>query len=128
MCCPPRLEVSSQPFVSSSHEAFSPMQRERRGASPSNCPSMDVKSSLSEYTLTVQLPDHIKHEMVTISVLKGNKLKLIADAWHMEEECHYEWVINFPPHDIDMGGVHAQLDASGLLVISVRRRPRYHGC
>ncbi|KAJ3879468.1 hypothetical protein F5051DRAFT_325921 [Lentinula edodes] len=87
---------------------------------------MDVQSSLSGYLLTVQLPDHIKHEMVTISVLKGNKLKVIADAWHMETECHYEWVINFPPHDIDMGGVHAQLDPSGLLAIDVCRRPRHH--
>ncbi|KAJ3763148.1 hypothetical protein EV360DRAFT_34201 [Lentinula raphanica] len=87
---------------------------------------MDVQTSPLEYVLTVQLPDHIKHEMVTVSVLKGNKLKVIADAWHMEEECHYEWVINFPPRDIDMGGVQAQFDASGRLAICVRRRPRYY--
>ncbi|KIK67999.1 hypothetical protein GYMLUDRAFT_154531 [Collybiopsis luxurians FD-317 M1] len=98
------------------------MQRERR--TPSNIPPPTVETSPSMHTIQIQLPKCIKHEMVTISVLKpGDKLKIIADAWHMETDCHYEWVVNFLPQDTDMSSVHAKLDPSGLLVIDVRRRP-----
>lgn len=114
MCYPPQLEVSPQPFITSSHEEFSPMQRERRGASISNCPSMDVQSSLSEYTLTVQLPDHIKHEMVTVSVLKGNKLKVIADAWHMETEC--ELFVLYIAHLCEFMSLFYQVTMNGSLI------------
>ncbi|THV06378.1 hypothetical protein K435DRAFT_815995 [Dendrothele bispora CBS 962.96] len=87
---------------------------------------MKVFSSPTTHTLRVRLPVTIRHEMVTISANKGNKLKVVADAWHMESDCHYEWVIHFPPNDIDMSGVHAKFDADGLLSIEVRRRPRYY--
>lgn len=81
----PPLEVSPQNDVFTSQEEFSPMQRERR--TPSHSPLLHVESSPSKYSINVQLPKDIKHEMVTISVLKGDKLKVIADAWHMEKDC-----------------------------------------
>ncbi|KAF5390597.1 hypothetical protein D9757_002674 [Collybiopsis confluens] len=120
----PRIEVTSQPSVSTPLEEFSPMQRERRA--PSNTPPPDIETFHSNHTIRIQLPRDIKHEMVTISVLKGDKLKIIADAWHMEDtDSHFEWVVNFFPQDVDMSSVQARFD-SGLLVIDVRRLSPYH--
>jgi hypothetical protein len=48
---------------------------------------MDVSSSSTKYTLHVQLPVTIQPEMITISAQKGDKLKVVADAWHMENNC-----------------------------------------
>jgi len=61
--------------------------------------------------------------MVTISAKRGDKLEIVADAWHMEADCHYEWQISFAPHDIDMSSVHAKFGADGHLTIDVQRRP-----
>jgi len=60
--------------------------------------------------------------MVTISAKKGDRLAVVADAWHMEEDCHYEWQIRFAPHDIDMNSIRALFDDKGHLTINVQRR------
>lgn len=85
----PKIEVFFQPYVltPTAHEEFSPTQRERRAALPPNSPPVHVESFPSSHVLTVHLPKYINPEMVTISVLKGHKLRIVADAWHMEKDC-----------------------------------------
>jgi len=68
------------------------------------------------------LPRSIQPEMVTISANKGDRLRVVADAWHMERESHYEWQISFPPLDVDIRAVHAKFHPDGCLTIDVRRR------
>ncbi|KAF9260236.1 hypothetical protein L218DRAFT_872973 [Marasmius fiardii PR-910] len=86
---------------------------------------MKIHSSPTAHKLQVKLPLTIQPEMVTISAMKGPKLKVVADAWHLERDCHYEWLISFPSHDIDMSGVQARFETDGNLTIDVRRRRRY---
>ncbi|KAJ3548494.1 hypothetical protein NMY22_g1239 [Coprinellus aureogranulatus] len=115
---------------SNSHRGYddlpSPMDRSRRMPSSNHAPQMTVASSVYFYTLSVQLPTAIQPEMVTVCANKGDKLKVVADAWHMENESHYEWQITFPPRDVDMSAVHARFDDSKNLTIDVRRLPRVY--
>lgn len=104
----------------------SPMDRSRRMPSSTHAPQMTVASSVYYYTLSVKLPTSIQPEMVTVSANKGDKLKVVADAWHMENESHYEWQISFPPRDVDMSAVHARFDETKNLTIDVRRLPRLY--
>lgn len=85
--CPVMSKSSSQSSTSSESSMQSPIARARRAASPSRIPQMDLVSSSSRHTLTVQLPTEIKPEMVTISAKKGDRLAVVADAWHMEVDC-----------------------------------------
>jgi len=62
--------------------------------------------------------------MVTVSANKGDRLRVVADAWHMEGESHYEWQISFPPADVDLRAVQAKFHPDGRLTIDVKRR--YH--
>ncbi|KAF6755365.1 hypothetical protein DFP72DRAFT_339529 [Ephemerocybe angulata] len=105
----------------------SPMDRSRRMPPSNHTPQMTVASTLYNYTLSVKLSSAIQPEMVTVCANKGDKLKVVADAWHMEDESHYEWQICFPPRDIDMGSVHARFDdGEKTLTIDVRRIPRLY--
>ena len=106
----------------------SPLDRTRRMPPPSSrsTPQMQIMSSVHAYTLSVQLPAQIQPEMVTVCANKGDKIKVVADVWHLEDESHYEWQIAFPPYDIDMGNVHARFDDSRNLTIDVRRIPRIY--
>jgi hypothetical protein len=47
---------------------------------------MTVASTVYCYTFCVKLPAAIQPEMVTVSANRGDKLKVVADAWHMENE------------------------------------------
>jgi hypothetical protein len=47
---------------------------------------MQVTSSVYAYTLSVQLPAAIQPEMVTVCANKGDKIKVVADVWHLEDE------------------------------------------
>ncbi|KAK0194090.1 hypothetical protein F5146DRAFT_1221603 [Armillaria mellea] len=107
------------------HISMSMSSHNRRAPSPSCSPPMTVTSSPTKHTLEVHLPPDIQPEMVTISAKKGDKLKVVADAWHMENNCHYEWLITFPPFDVDMSKVHAKFGGDGLLTIDVCRLRRY---
>lgn len=118
-------------------------------ASDESAPRMTVTSTVYGYQFSVKLSSAIQREMVTISANKGDKLKVVADAWHMENESellrlhlaerflidvliandagHYEWQITFPPRDIDMNSVHAKFDENEkTLTIDVRRVPRLY--
>jgi hypothetical protein len=99
---PPRLSLptarypSSEPSsprvmtfhrAPSSSEVPSPMDRPRRSPPPMQSPNMTISSIPAKHTLHVQLPISIQPEMITISAQKGDKLKVVADAWHMESDC-----------------------------------------
>ncbi|KAH7920885.1 hypothetical protein BV22DRAFT_1020408 [Leucogyrophana mollusca] len=83
---------------------------------------MDVHSTTATHTLTVALPRTIQPEMVTVSAKKGDRLDVVADAWHMESDSHYEWQVRFPPGDVDMSTVRARFGSDGQLSIDVKRR------
>ncbi|KAG1781768.1 hypothetical protein EV702DRAFT_962306 [Suillus placidus] len=83
---------------------------------------MVIQSTLSTHSLSVVLPRAIQSEMVTVSVKKGDRLNIVADAWHMENDCHYEWQIHFAPGDADMPSVRARFAPDGKLTITVQRR------
>jgi hypothetical protein len=77
------------PVVSmpSSQSMLSPTARARRAPSPSRTPAMHMTWSSSNYKLNVQLPTAIQREMITVSAKKGDRIAIVADAWHMEEDC-----------------------------------------
>ncbi|KAK0469471.1 uncharacterized protein EV420DRAFT_1757217 [Desarmillaria tabescens] len=112
-------------FSETPPQQLSTLSRNRRAPSPSSSPPMTITSSSTKHTLDVHLPPDIQPEMVTISAQKGDKLKVVADAWHMESNCPYEWLITFPPLDIDMSTVHAKFGGDGLLSIDVCRIRKY---
>lgn len=85
--CPfPVVSTLSRPSPSESR-CLSLTARARRVPSSSRYPSMDIISSTSEYTFDISLPIVIKPEMVTITTAKGDKVKIVADAWHLEADC-----------------------------------------
>ncbi|KAF9552558.1 hypothetical protein CPC08DRAFT_646755 [Agrocybe pediades] len=83
---------------------------------------MALSTTPTQHTLSVVLPRSVQPEMVTISANKGDRIRVVADAWGGGSDCHYEWQISFPPYDIDMGAVHARFDPDGKLTLEVRRR------
>ncbi|RDB29305.1 hypothetical protein Hypma_014914 [Hypsizygus marmoreus] len=134
---PPALSLSTlrchsapesvSPHISTAHRSPryetppSPMDRSRRSPPLSYFATMDISSVPAKHTLHVQLPPTIQPEMITISANRGDRLKVVADAWHLENDCHYEWLITFPPRDVDMTAVHAKFEQNGHLFIDVRR-------
>ncbi|EGN98744.1 hypothetical protein SERLA73DRAFT_53840 [Serpula lacrymans var. lacrymans S7.3] len=88
---------------------------------------MVLQSTLNAYTLIVHLPRVISPEMVTISAKKGERLDVVADAWHMEHDCHYEWQVRFAPGDVDMSSVRARFNSDGRLSIDVQRHTAESG-
>lgn len=85
-----RLVTSKSMSLSSTISAStipSPTARARRIPSPSRTPPMHITPSDSKYVLNVQLPTEIQREMVTVSAKKGDRIAIVADAWHMEEDC-----------------------------------------
>ena len=107
----PRVSVSSMPspMPNKTLDSFpSPMDRTRRMPPSHQTPDMTLSSSPTVHTLSVMLPRSIQPEMVTISANKGDRLRVVADAWHMEGES--EFCLSFfsvlrptfrPPHIID---------------------------
>ncbi|KAI0366164.1 hypothetical protein BV20DRAFT_952938 [Pilatotrama ljubarskyi] len=83
---------------------------------------MRLRSTPAEHTLSVRLPQGLAPEMVTVCAKKGARLSVVADLWHRESDCHYEWEVAFSPADVDMMSVRAVFDPDGLLVIHVRRK------
>ncbi|KAJ7291281.1 hypothetical protein C8J57DRAFT_1272123 [Mycena rebaudengoi] len=97
--------------------------RARRAASASKYPPITITALPAQYTFELRLPDSIKPEMVTITTAKGDRLKIVADAWHLEVDCHYEWQIVFSPRDVDMSSIRAKFeDAQSRLTVSAGRR------
>ncbi|KAG6330975.1 hypothetical protein ID866_8115 [Astraeus odoratus] len=83
---------------------------------------MLTQSSSGTHTFSVTLPCTILPEMITVSAKKGDRLDVVADAWHMESDCHYEWQIRFAPGDVDMATVRARHTQDGQLTIEVQRQ------
>ncbi|KAG6873467.1 hypothetical protein C0995_015170 [Termitomyces sp. Mi166 len=107
-------------FHRTASQGASPTDRARR-SSPAYFPTMEVSTTPARHTFRVQFPNTIESEMITISANKGDKLKVLADAWHMQSDCHYEWQICFAPRDVDLSAVQAKFESSGHLTIDVRR-------
>lgn len=121
----------------------SPLAHARRGA-VFNVPPPCVVSSDTTHTLSIALPRPggapLAPEMVTVSVRRGGRLVVVADAWHLEHDCewrfaalgypihslvfagHYEWHVALPTREVDLGAVRARFGEDGTLVIDVPRR------
>ncbi|KAG8213337.1 hypothetical protein J3R82DRAFT_11819 [Butyriboletus roseoflavus] len=106
----------------------SPTDRSRRSPPPDSCPPMVVQSTTSSHMLSVILPRVIQPEMVTVAAKKGDRLDVVADAWHMERDCHYEWQIRFTAGDVDMSTVRARFGQDGNLTIEVQRQTPGQSC
>ncbi|KAI9439744.1 hypothetical protein H4582DRAFT_1801756, partial [Lactarius indigo] len=82
-----------------------------------------IVSSDTTHTLSIVLPRPggapLAPEMVTISARRGGRLAVVADAWHLEHDCHYEWHVALPPREADLGAVRARFGEDGTLVIDV---------
>ena len=63
------------------------MDRLRHSPALGSCPEMTTQSSCTMHTFSVTIPCTILHEMITVSVKKGDQLDVVADAWHMEQDC-----------------------------------------
>ena len=46
-----------------------------------------IRTHGEQPTMELALPSTITAEMVTISTAKGDKLRIVADAWHLESDC-----------------------------------------
>lgn len=103
----------------------SPTDRERRSPPPGKAPAMSITSNTYSHSLSVTLPTEIHPAMVDVSCLKGERVSVVADAWHMEESCHYEWLIQFAANDVDMTSVTARFGPGHTLLIDVHRKGRY---
>jgi len=105
----------------------SPLAHARRGAGPNASPAQ-VETFPTEYRLSIALPRPggapLAPEMITVSVRRGARLAVVADAWHLEHDCHYEWHIAFSQPDVHLGAVRARFGEDGMLVIDVPRRPQ----
>ncbi|KAI0247664.1 hypothetical protein BJV78DRAFT_1243865 [Lactifluus subvellereus] len=105
----------------------SPLAHARRGAGP-NRPPVQVETFPTEYRLSIALPRPggapLSPEMITVSARRGARLAVVADAWHLEHDCHYEWHIAFSQPDVNLGAVRARFGEDGMLVIDVPRRPQ----
>jgi len=100
----------------------SPTDRSRRSPPSDSCPPMVLQSTTTSHILSVTLPRVIQPEMVTVVAKKGDRLNVVADAWHMERDYHYEWHISFAAGDVDMSTARARFGQDGNLTIEVQRR------
>lgn len=135
----PEEDLASQPPLESTRaidegqhgwpgpRSESPLEHVHRRAGH-NVPPANVETFPKSYKLSIALPRpggaQFASEMITISARRGGRLVIVADAWHLEHDCHYEWHVAFPQLDIDLGAVRARLGKDGDLVIDVPRRRR----
>ncbi|KAF4596093.1 hypothetical protein EYR38_007467 [Pleurotus pulmonarius] len=125
----PPISTSASTLTSSATHPgalASPLARAHRAPPPADAPPLQIHSTPSKHTLCVQFPQRMgaemRPEMVTVCAKRGDRLGIVADAWHLERNCHYEWEVAFPPHDADMAHVHAKFLPGGCLTIDVWRR------
>ncbi|KAG9314945.1 hypothetical protein JVU11DRAFT_4054 [Chiua virens] len=121
-CSVTSTDCSNSSCTAASLLSPSPTDRLRRSPPPDSCPPMDVESTTTSHILSVTLPRVIQPEMVTVAAKKGDRLDVVADAWHMERDCHYEWQIRFAAGDVDMSTVRARFGEDGNFTIEVQRR------
>ena len=72
--------------------ALSPMDHLQHLPAPGSCPEMTTQSSCTMHTFSVTIPRTILHEMITVSVKKGDQLDVVAGAWHMEQDCELDYL------------------------------------
>ncbi|TFY66369.1 hypothetical protein EVG20_g4721 [Dentipellis fragilis] len=103
----------------------SPCARRRRAPPRSCAPSVRTHNVDGMQIVEIPLPcpggKPFCAEMVTIAAKKGDRLRIIADAWHLEQDCHFEWDFAFEPRTVDMSTLRAKVEADGKLVITVRK-------
>ncbi|KAF8486290.1 hypothetical protein DFH94DRAFT_850349 [Russula ochroleuca] len=109
--------------ITAPHHHESPLARARAGR---NVPPAHIETFPKHYRLSIALPRpggaQFASEMITVSARRGGRLAVVADAWHLEHDCHFEWHFAFPGPDIDLEAVRARLGKDGILVIDVPRR------
>jgi hypothetical protein len=86
----------------------SPLARSRRSASPNHVPRARIETltyptangtDSERYRLSIALPRPggalLASEMITVSVRRGGRLSVIADAWHLEHDCKAHILLPF---------------------------------
>lgn len=95
----------------------SPLAHARRGA-VFNVPPPCIVSSDTTHTLSIALPRPggapLAPEMVTVSVRRGGRLVVVADAWHLEHDCEWRRAGGVPSSFI-VFFVFSQVIMSGML-------------
>ncbi|KAI9463194.1 hypothetical protein BJY52DRAFT_1253594 [Lactarius psammicola] len=126
-----RPPVTQAPAEAMPPRPESPLAHARRGAPGHNVPPARIVSSDTTHTLSIALPRPggapLAPEMITVSARRGGRLAVVADAWHLEHDCHYEWYFALPSKEVDLGAVKACFGEDGTLVIDVPRRPPRSG-
>ena len=99
--CTPIVAAVPPPPPSPPARPESPLAHARRGA-VFNVPPPCIVSSDTTHTLSIALPRPggapLAPEMVTVSVRRGGRLVVVADAWHLEHDCEWrsaDWGILF---------------------------------
>ncbi|KAH8990244.1 hypothetical protein EDB92DRAFT_1865148 [Lactarius akahatsu] len=123
---PAKRCVSHPVSMETTEERQSPLAHVRRAALGHNVPPARIVSSDTTHTVSIVLPRPggapLAPEMITLSARRGGRLAVVADAWHLEHDCHYEWHVALPPKEVDLGAVRARFGDDGILVIDVPRR------
>jgi hypothetical protein len=58
-----------------------------RAPPQSQAPPVHMISTPLHHTLSVHIPKPIGHDMVTVYAKKGDRIGIVADAWHVEADC-----------------------------------------
>lgn len=82
----------SSPRCASPHlPPESPIAHARRAPPSEAVPPLQIRASASAYRLAIPLPRPggraFAPEMITLSAKRGDRLAVVADAWHLERDC-----------------------------------------
>ena len=115
--CTPIVAAVPPPPPSPPARPESPLAHARRGA-VFNVPPPCIVSSDTTHTLSIALPRPggapLAPEMVTVSVRRGGRLVVVADAWHLEHDCEWRRAGGVPSSFI-VFFVCSQVIMSGML-------------
>lgn len=89
--CGELFASSTSTSLCSPAQPESPLARARRSAPPASVPTPRYIPTETSYKVEIDLPRPngrpFAPEMITISVLKGDQIKIVADAWDQECDC-----------------------------------------
>ena len=105
----PSSSSSVSPASPSSHLHSYPIPSYNQ---PVTAPQMTLTSTSAKYTLSVLLPSNIQPEMVTISANKGDRLRVVADAFGGDECEYYSLRINI----FSTGGISSTSPPSDFIL------------
>lgn len=95
------LDITHGPHVKENDPGqISRQLRQRREVPTAHKPPLSLQSTQSSYIISTKLPMLTLPEMVTIFAVKGDRLKIVADAWHMEENCEYMSIFSLFEFDL----------------------------